>query len=74
MPKYAMSDARMFTDYNPSCELNNHIRKKHNITGLHEYRAFLQNKAEDLMKEFAETIGEQETKLCPVCKLAVEQK
>ena len=29
MPKFVMSDARVFTDYNPNCELNNALQKKY---------------------------------------------
>lgn len=73
MPKFAMSDARTFTDYKPSCDLNNMIKKKNNLESGHDYRHFLQSNASDLMKEFAQNLL-PEVKVCPVCKLAVEQK
>ena len=44
-----MSDARHFTDYRPSCHINDLIRADNNISnGLH-YRVFLQQNANALM-------------------------
>jgi hypothetical protein len=74
MPKFIMSDARAFTDYNPSCEVNNAIQKKYNITNSHEYRSFLQKNAEKIMEDNAKCFEQTECKLCPVCKAAVEHK
>ena len=74
MPKFVMSDARVFTDYNPNCELNNYIQKKYNITNAHEYRAFLQKNAEKIIEDNAKCFEQKDCKLCPVCKEAVEYK
>lgn len=72
MPKFVMSDARVFTDYNPNCELNNYIQKKYNITNAHEYRAFLQSNANKLMKDLC--VKNEDCKFCPVCKLSLDYK
>lgn len=72
MPKFVMSDARVFTDYNPNCELNNIIQKNYNVTNSNEYRNFLQNNAEQLIKDFSKNASLPECSLCPVCKKAIE--
>ena len=69
MPKFAMSDARAFTDYHPNCELNNTLQKKYNIKNSHEYRAFLQQNAEKVMVDTK--IGTDDCKLCPVCEASL---
>ena len=53
MPKYTMSDKRVFTDYHSSCELNKLIQQKYELQNSHEYRLFLQKNAEKIMKEFS---------------------
>jgi hypothetical protein len=72
MPKFVMSDARAFTDYNPSCDLNNAIQKKYKITNSHAYRNFLQKNAEKIMEDNAKCSEEKDCKVCPICKEAVE--
>jgi len=74
MPKFVMSDARVFTDYNPNCELNNALQKKYNVKNSHEYRSFLQKNAETIMVDFSKCSEQPECKLCPVCKGAIEYK
>jgi hypothetical protein len=74
MPKFAMSDARVFTDYNPSCELNNTIQNKYKIMNSHQYRGFLQKNAEKIMSDNAKSAQQPDCKLCPVCKDAIEYK
>lgn len=74
MPKYVMSDGRTFTDYNPSCSLNKMIQEKFKLSNSHQYRAFLQQNAEELMKEFSKQDMEKPCLLCPVCKQALEYK
>jgi hypothetical protein len=72
MPKFVMSDARAFTDYNPNCDLNNIIQKKYNVNNAN-YRSFLQQNAEKLIKDsFKEE--EKSCANCPVCKEAIEYK
>lgn len=74
MPKYVMSDGRAFTDYHPSCSLNKMIQEKYNIGNSHQYRAFLQQNAEQLLKEFSKYEGESPCVMCPVCKKALDYK
>ena len=74
MPKFVMSDARVFTDYNPNCELNNALQKKYNLKNSHEYRSFLQKNADTIMVDFAKCAEQPECKLCPVCRGAIEYK
>lgn len=74
MPKYTMSDQRMFTDYHSSCDLNRILQEKSNVKNAHEYRYYLQKNAEELMKEFAKSGSNEECKLCPVCGKALEYK
>lgn len=72
MPKFVMSDAREFTDYNPNCDLNNLIKQKYKVDNVN-YRSFLQQNAEKLIKEsFVQ--GDKPCALCPVCKESVEYK
>lgn len=71
MPKFVMSDARAFTDYNPNCDLNNIIQKKYKVDNAN-YRSFLQQNAKKLI---AESFKQDEPcTLCPVCKASVEYK
>ena len=44
-----MDDARHFTDYRPSCHINNIIRTGNNVLNSFQYRNFLINNAEELM-------------------------
>ena len=48
------SDSRTFTDYNPTCLINQKIMKDNNITNQNEYRAFLQKNALKIMQINAE--------------------
>lgn len=73
MPKYIMSDGRAFTNYHPNCTLNKVIQDNYKIQNSHQYRAFLQQNAEELIKEFAKNES-AECKICPVCKHALEYK
>jgi hypothetical protein len=44
-----MDDARHFTDYRPSCHINNIIRTGNNVLNSFQYRNFLINNADELM-------------------------
>ena len=45
-----MSDGRSFTDYRPSCSVNEKIQKDNKITNSYSYRQFLISNADNLMK------------------------
>ena len=74
MPKFVMSDARVFTDYNPSCEINKAIQTKYKLSNSHDYRAFLQANADQLMLDAAKSSQGEDCKFCPVCKEALNYK
>lgn len=74
MPKFIMSDQRVFTDYHSSCDLNRMLQEKFKVQNSHEYRYFLQKNAEQIMKEFTDSASKQECKLCPICGKALEYK
>jgi len=74
MPKFPMADGREFTNFLPSCELNNQIQKKYDVKDGHQYRYFLQQNAEKIIKDMADCANKQDCKMCPVCKSALEWK
>lgn len=45
-----MSDGRHFTDYRPSCDVNNMIRNDNKITNSFDYKLFLTNNADKIME------------------------
>ncbi len=45
-----MNDGRQFTDYRPNCYVNNLVRMSNNIMSSYDYRQFLINNANNLMK------------------------
>lgn len=49
--KNAMQDCRAFTDYNPNCALNEHLKTKFGIQNSTEYRLYLQRHACQIMGE-----------------------
>lgn len=44
-----MADGRHFTDYRPSCHINNIIRTGNNVMNSYQYRLFLTRNADELM-------------------------
>ena len=44
-----MADGRIFTDYEPNCELNNTIQSAHDIKNSYVYRQYLIKNAESLI-------------------------
>ena len=46
-----MSDGRIYTDYNPSCERNNEIIRENGINTPMQYRSYLVNNARDIMRD-----------------------
>lgn len=79
MPKYVLSDGRVFTSYVPNCDLTDGLGKKYGFTpnNSHALRQFLQQNADKIIKDNAAAqYGEQSADcvFCPVCKQAVEYK
>ena len=73
MPKFVMSDGREFTDFQPSCTLNEMMQKKYNVNNSHEYRYYLQKNAEKVMKDLADCDTNRDCILCPVCKQSLDK-
>jgi len=76
---FKMNDGRQFTDYNPSCALNNFLQQKYNVQNVHEYKNYLQKNALEIQKEFLKCAIEssdenQHVVNCPVCKQALAVK
>jgi hypothetical protein len=69
-----MQDSRVFTDYQTSCQLNDLLQKKFNVKNSNEYRYYLQQNAEQIMKDFTKASGKEECESCPVCGKALEYK
>ena len=46
-----MSDGRHFTDYRPSCDADQTIRRDNNMCGSNQYREFLQNNGVAIMNK-----------------------
>lgn len=74
MPKYVSGGAREFTDFTPSCALNQMLQEKYNAKNSHEYRYYLQKNAETVMKDLANCNAKAECEFCPVCKSAIYKK
>jgi hypothetical protein len=74
MPKFVSEDGRQFTDYSPSCSLNQFLQQKYNVTNSHEYRYFLQRHAEQVMKDMANCDPKSDCSFCPVCEKTLEWK
>lgn len=74
MPKYIMSDGRVFTSYAPNCAVNQFIQQKYKVQDSHMYRLFLQQNAEKIMKELQDCSVTQKCDICPICNMALEYK
>ena len=53
--KNAMQDCRAFTDYNPNCALNEHLKNTAGVTNSTEYRLYLQRNACKVMAELKQS-------------------
>ena len=61
-----MSDGRCFTSYMSNCELNKRIMETSN-TSNNEFRAYLQQNAESLMKNTTKVCSDTVDKECSYC-------
>lgn len=59
---YTESSQRIFTDYRPSCERDDEIKKRYNLKSNAEFRAFLQTNATKLMADQAAAGTDASTK------------
>lgn len=71
MPKFTMSDGREFTDYRPSCDLNQNLQQRYNVPDSHAYRQYLQKNFEQVRQDLADCTAKPDCITCPVCKKAV---
>lgn len=71
--KFAMSDARIFTNYSPNCSLNNTLQQNYGATDTRAYRYYLQQNAEQVMKDL-QPVNESTCKSCPVCSASLSYK
>lgn len=68
-----MSDQRCFTSYIPNCELNNRIASNNKIQSSSQYRAFLQENAENVIDNMKNVCYTKDDQLCNFCPLGSEQ-
>ena len=68
--KYTMADGRAFTRYISNSEYEQYIKKKYNIKSDYEYRLFLQQNGDKIMKELDKCDDDDKMCLrhCPVCR------
>ena len=64
-----MADGRIFTSYLTNCQLNSALQQKYGKKDIHAYRQFLQQNAEQVMKDTQ--IGTDDCKFCPVCEASL---
>jgi len=70
--KYTMADGRIFTSYLTNCQLNSALQQKYGKNDIHAYRQFLQNNAEQVMKDTR--VGTDDCKFCPVCEASLSYR
>ena len=70
---FKMQDGRSFTDYNPSCSLNNFLQQKYKTPNSHDYRYFLQKNAESIHDDFVKCSIQDVNQCvtCPICSKAL---
>lgn len=68
MPRPGMSDGRCFTQYSPSCEMNNEIQKLNKIETNAEYRKFLQVNTDNFISQMRSMCKHSEQMYCSLCQ------
>ena len=68
MPKF-VSDSRLFTDWRPNCQMNIAIQEKYRITDTKQYKKFLQEKSDLIIKDNNDHVFDNSN--CPVCNEAL---
>ncbi len=75
---FKMQDGRAFTDFTPSCALNNNLQNKYKTSNSHDYRYYLQRNADSIHEEFAKNALQDQSaghcEKCPVCEQALAWK
>lgn len=72
MPKFVSEDGRAFTNYLPSCSLNQSIQNQFKLDNSHQYRYFLQQNS-DQVKQFVHS-PVAGCEICPVCGQSLDWK
>lgn len=77
--RFVMSDQRAFTNYNANCSMYINLQKKYAPNSTQDdFRSFLQNNAEQIMKEQAKLMEEFgadcSKKTCPICAQVLDYK
>lgn len=67
MTRPGMSDGRCFTSYTSNCELNKKMMREDNITNNNDYRRFLQENADSIIKKQSEICVTNAYKECKNC-------
>lgn len=68
------NDPRVFTNWNPSSDIDEEIKQKNKITDTYSYRLYLQRNAEKLMKEERDKIEINKVLCdCPKCIAAAKK-
>lgn len=65
-----MADGRIFTDYRPSCVVDNHIRKQLGVSSSLEYRNVLTMEASSIMQSERERAQFVNCKCCSAPKMS----
>lgn len=71
MVYYPVLGAREFTDYRPQADINNSLMNQYNIKNNNDYRKFIQDNGNSILKALREQVTDEECKECPVCKKSV---
>ena len=70
--KFVMADSRVFTDFQPNCQLNYNLQEKYSLMDTHDYRYFLQQNSEKVKKDLmVDASGVEACKSCPVCQASL---
>ncbi len=74
--KYTDASGGQFTSWQPNCSLTQDLQDKYGVKDSNEFRRFLQQNAEKIIKDMAESaskcVDDIECKSCPVCKKALD--
>ena len=69
MPRPGMSDGRIFTNYLPNCQINNTISSQNGFLNNVDYKQFIQQNSEEVMKVFTSSTKKDSILPCSNVKL-----